>query len=241
MARKNSVDSAGGGAPKKPKKRRWYHQVWDVYKLVRREQPSITAIMIAIIVAVPFLGWSLGHLWGHPVYTMFVTLPFGLLGAMFLLARRAEKVSYRQIEGQPGAVAAALGTIRRGWSIAQEPVAIDARTQDMVFRAIGRPGVVLVSEGPPARASRLLEAEKRRVNRLTPGVPVHLVQCGDGPDQVPLAKIASAVQRLKGKLSKAEVAEIDKRLTALGKVRMPIPKGIDPMRMRPDRKGMRGR
>ncbi len=30
-------------------------------------------------------------------------------------------------------------------------------------------------------------------------------------------------------------------LNALGAVRLPVPKGVDPMRARPDRKGMRGR
>ncbi|GMA89001.1 hypothetical protein GCM10025868_42510 [Angustibacter aerolatus] len=42
-------------------------------------------------------------------------------------------------------------------------------------------------------------------------------------------------------LSKAEVVAVHKRLRALGAQRLPVPKGIDPMRARPDRRGMRGR
>ena len=38
-----------------------------------------------------------------------------------------------------------------------------------------------------------------------------------------------------------EVGEVTKRLRALGGVRLPVPKGIDPYRVRPDRKGMKGR
>ena len=49
------------------------------------------------------------------------------------------------------------------------------------------------------------------------------------------------MQRLKPQLTKAEVGEVVKRLQALGAVKMPVPKGVDPMRVRPDRKGMRGR
>ena len=47
--------------------------------------------------------------------------------------------------------------------------------------------------------------------------------------------------RSRPKLTKQEVAEVNKRLTALGGVKLPVPKGVDPMRARPDRKGMRGR
>ena len=59
--------------------------------------------------------------------------------------------------------------------------------------------------------------------------------------EVPLSKVPKAVQKLKKTLTKQEVYAVDKRLTALGAARLPLPKGIDPMRARPDRKGMRGR
>jgi hypothetical protein len=49
------------------------------------------------------------------------------------------------------------------------------------------------------------------------------------------------VQRLRATLTKTETAEVTKRLKALGGMRMPVPKGIDPMRARPDRKGLKGR
>src|SRR5690606_33153503 len=134
-----------------------------------------------------------------------------------------------------------LGTIRRGWSFPEEPVAIDPRSQDLVFRGVGRAGVVLSSEGPPNRAARMLEAERKRTARALPSVPVHLVQCGNAEGQVPLRKLTKQVQKLKSTLTKQEVAEVNKRLTALGGTRLPIPKGVDPARARPDRKGIRGR
>ncbi|MBK5250672.1 MAG: DUF4191 domain-containing protein [Actinomycetales bacterium] len=225
----------------KVKKRRWYHQLWDVYKMVREAQPSITWWLILIVVGGAALGYGIGVLVRQPVYVMVLAIPFSVLAAMFLLARRAESTAYGRIEGEPGAVSAALGTIRRGWNIEEEPVAIDPRTQDMVFRAVGRPGVVLIFEGPAGRASKLLEAERRRVARLLPNVPIVLLQCGSGDGQIPLAKVAAAVQKQKSKLTKVEVAEVSKRLRALHTGRLPIPKGVDPRRARPDRKGMRGR
>ena len=149
----------------------------------------------------------------------------------------AEKRAERQVATLFGL--SALSTIRRGWTFAQEPVQFDPRTQDAVFRGLGRPGVVLVSEGPTQRVGRLLEAERKKVARVASGVPITTIQVGDGEGQVALRRLPRAVQKLKPKLTKAELAVIDKRLTALGTMKLPIPKGIDPMKARPDRKGMR--
>ena len=122
---------------------------------------------------------------------------------MFVLARRAETAAYTQIEGQPGAAYAALGTIRRGWTFTQEPVAVDPRTQDLVFRGVGRPGVVLVGEGPAPRIAKLLEAERKRTARVISGAPITLIQVGDGEGQVPLRKLPRAVQKLRPQADQA--------------------------------------
>lgn len=247
MARKTS-EAADGGAkadakPPKEKKRRWYHQVWEIYTMVRKEQPSITWLLLLIIVGAAALGALVGILISYPwVITAFMGLAFGLMGGMILLGRRAEFFAYKRIEGQPGAVSAALGTIKRGWNIEEEPVAVDPRHQDMVFRAVGRPGVVLVSEGPAHRVGKLLESEKKKVARVVPNVPVILIQEGRGEGQVPLPQLAKTVQKQKKSLASGVVPEVSKRLRALHHMnRLPVPKGIDPMKARPDRKAARGR
>lgn len=234
-------DSASTSPAPKTKKVRWYHQVWEAFKMTREVDPSITWILLAVFVGLLALGVVLGVVFDHVVYFLFLALPFALLGVMFVLARRAEKAAYSRIEGQPGAALAALRTIRRGWTFPEEPVAIDPRTQDMVFRGIGRPGVVLVGEGPSGRVARLLESERKRTARVIPTVPITLLVVGNDEGQVPLRKLPTSLRKLKPKLTKQEVAEVAKRLTALGTARPPIPKGVDPMRARPDRKGMRGR
>ena len=241
MARQSTGASASAAKPAKQKKTRWYTQVWQAYQMTRKQDPAVTWLMLAAFFGIVAVALVIGMLWGHVVYTLFLGLPFGALAAMFILARRAESAAYSQIEGQPGASRAALGTIRRGWTFAEEPVAVDARTQDLVFRGIGRAGVVLVSEGPKARVTKLLDTERKRTARVLPNVPITLVQSGSDEGQVPLRKLPRRVQRLKPTLTKQETAEISKRLTALGTVRLPVPKGIDPTRARPDRKGMRGR
>jgi hypothetical protein len=243
-----AAKSTGEGPAKTPKerkpkvkKRRWYRQLADVYTMTRREDPAVTWWMLGAAVGVLAAGLGLGFAFGQPLFAALLAVPTAIMVAMIIHGRRAERAAYAQIEGQPGAVGAALTTLRRGWAVEKEPVAVDPRTRDLVFRAVGRGGVVLISEGPPARAAKMLEAEKRRVQRVVPNVPVRLVQCGNEEGQVPLTQLVKTVQRTKGKLTSGETAEITKRLRALGAARLPVPKGIDPTRVRPDRKGMRGR
>ena len=244
MARSSSSAPSPQTAPKPPKvkKRRWYHQIWDVFQMTRKADPSVPWIMLAIVLGAAAIGFGIGLLIGQPVYCIILAVPFGILGATIFLSRRAERAAYGRIEGQPGAVSAALGTSRRGWAIEEEPVAVDPRTQAMVFRAVGKAGIVFIGDGgTPAVQTRLLEGERKRTARIVPDVPVHLIQCGREEGQVPLPKVAAAVRKQKGRVTKAEIAVINNRLKALGGVRLPIPKGVDPNRARPDRKGARGR
>ncbi len=238
MARQTSSSAAPGATPKKT---RWYQNLWQAYQVTRKLDPAVTWWLLGTFVVIMGAAVAVGFVLDQPVYFAFLGLPISLIAMLPLLARRLEAANYKAIEGQPGASLAALRMIRRGWDFPEEPVALDARTQDLVFRGIGRAGVVLISEGPAQRVAKLLEKERKRVNRVVPNVPVILVQCGDGEGQVPLRKLSRHVQRLRPVLTKQVVAEVTKRLTSLGGASLPVPKGVDPMRARPDRKGMRGR
>ena len=213
----------------------------QIFTMTQKQDPSTVWWMLGVAALIMGIGVGIGFLVGHPIYVPIVALPFALLAAMFILARRAERAAYGQIAGQPGAVGAALGSLRRGWMPEQTPVAADYRTQDLVFRAVGRGGVVLVGEGSQGRLNRLLETERRRITKVTPNVPVHTYIVGDREGQVPLTKVVSTVHRLRPKLTKAEALAVSKRLKALGGLKPPIPAGVDPSRARPDRKAMRGR
>jgi hypothetical protein len=241
MARASSTSSSARKDDDAPKKMRWYKQVWSVYQMTRRSDPAVTWWMLGLFLGIVAIGVVVGVLLHSVWYWTLLALPFAFLAALYTLTRRAETAAYAQIEGQPGASLSALGTIRRGWAFSEQPVAVDQRTNDLVVRGLGRAGVVLVSEGPAQRATKLLAAERKRTERVVSGAPVITIQMGDGEGQVPLRKLPRHVQKLKPTLTKAEVAEVEKRLRSLGGMRIPIPKGVDPMRVRPDRKGMRGR
>ncbi len=240
MARQTS-SSTTPDKPAKVKKTRWYHSVWQAYTFTRQIDPAVTWWILGAFFGVIGIGLGIGLLVDSPVYLVIIALPMAFLAALALLANRTQRASYRQLEGRPGAALSALRSIRRGWDFPEEPVAMDPRTQDMVFRGVGRPGVVLVSEGPAHRVGKLIEQERKRVSRVLPKVPVIVIQCGNDEGQVPLRKLAQRVQRLKPALDKQAVAEITKRLKAIGGARLPVPKGIDPFKARPDRKGVRGR
>ena len=117
---------------------------------------------------------------------------------------------------------------------------MDPRTRDLIFRAIGRPGVVLVTEGPAGRVDKLVAKERRRIGPVIQNVPIHVIKTGKGEGQVPLRELSKRMKKLDKKLTQQEVQTVHKRISTLGN-RLPIPKGVDPMRARPDRRAMRGR
>jgi hypothetical protein len=244
MARKEKKQSA---TPKEPGR---LAQVRQVFTAARKVDPTIPWWMLLAFLAVVAVGLGIGALLGHPWYALVLAVPLALLAATLVLSRKAERAAFRSLEGQPGAAGAALGGLRRGWYFTQEPVAVDGargtRPEDMVgaafvYRAVGRPGIVLVGEGPDARRTKLLATERKKVERVAPGVPVTTLVVGDGDDQLPPRKLANKITRMKPVLTKDEAAAVNKRLKALGGLRPPIPAGMDPMRARVDRKAMRGR
>lgn len=224
----------------------------QLYTMARKQNPSITWWMLLAFV----LGFGIlllvGLWWGHPLVLGFFGLLIGILLAMIVFGRLAEKAAYGQLEGQPGASAAAMSALRRGWYFDKEPVAAEANrarsmndlaTAAMVFRAVGKPGVVLVGEGPTPAARRLLETERKRVARVAgPEVPVHVMRVGVGDDAVPVGQLTKRMGKLDKKLTDTEAAAVNKRLRALGAAKPPIPKGIDPRNApRADRRAARGR
>jgi hypothetical protein len=228
----------------RPKKTRWFKQLWNVFQMTREAEPLIWLWMLLLVVGVAGVAILIGWLaWpGHIAYMAVLGTPMGLLGALYLLMMRAERAAYGRIEGQEGASSAAIGQVKRGWVFDSEPVALDPGSHAMVFRGVGRAGVALVGEGPSAgRLAKLVEREKRKVARVAPDIPVVVFVTGREEGQVPLYKLARTIQRQRPKLSKAEVAVVQNRLKALGGLRPPIPKGVDPLRARPDRKALRGR
>jgi hypothetical protein len=171
------------------------------------------------------LGVGLGFLvaiWAMPVFGIL----FMLLGALIMFNNRAQKAQYGAIEGQPGAAAAVLQSMRGQWFVTPA-VSVNTK-QDMVHRLVGRCGIVLVGEGVPQRVKGLLAKERKRLSRAVTDVSITTLVVGDGEGQVTLPKLQVTINKLPRELKKGEVPKLERKLKPLDKA-LPIPKGIDPM------------
>jgi hypothetical protein len=103
---------------------------------------------------------------------------------------------------------------------------------------VGPAGVVLIAEGQGARLSQMLDDEARKIQRVAPGVTTHKLTLTVDDSGVRLHALLKTVYKLKKTMTRAEVSAVANRLTSLGTgTALPIPKGIDPMKVRaPKRK-----
>lgn len=242
-------DPKAPGAPSKGKGRlsglgakmkERFGQFKQIISLARAADPRMPLWIVLILGGGIGIGLFLGLRYDYPIYFTILGFMIATMPLMLLLAKKAQAGAYRQISGMPGQVGAVLSSIRKGWSYQQEPVAADTggsrdpRQAALVYRAVGRAGVVLIAEGPVGRASKLLSAERKRTSRLLPNVPVHTLRVGtdDAPDVVDTGDLLKKMNSFEKKLTKHEVPVVDKRLRSISVLKPPVPQGIDPNRMR---------
>ncbi len=234
MAKNSS--SSGSAAPKKA---RWYNNLADSYRIVARTYKWIPAAMIILPVVLIGGGVALGLTVGPAVMWIVTGVMMALLADMLLLSSLLRPAMYSQIDGTIGAVYAVISQIKRGWAVTEEPVQV-TREQDLVWRMVGRPGVVLISEGPSSRVRPLLNNERKKVQRITQNAPVIFIESGHGDGQVPLKKLNRKLRGLKKELTKQEVPAVSMRLDAIGAKATAIPRGVDPNNIRANRRALRG-
>ncbi|AMM20952.1 hypothetical protein AX769_13425 [Frondihabitans sp. PAMC 28766] len=240
MARNTPAESSSSTPAKEPGRLK---QMWQVFNMTRRSDSTAIWWMIAAFAVPVIIGLALAFTIGRStiinmVLYIIVGVMAGVLLFMVVLGRLAERAAYSQIEGQPGAVGAVFKSgLRRQWRASEMPVAVNGRSQAAVYRAVGRPGVVLVTEGTRGATSKIVEEEKRKVARITPGVAITVLSVGPDADSIPLHKLASRMNRVKNKnmIGRNEVLAVSNRLDSLGQNKLPIPKGVDPMRVRSGR------
>ena len=204
-------------------------QIRMVAGLVNRSNPRAMPIVFGSGLGIVALMVVVGLLTGLAPLLIPVGVILGLLVAMILFGRFAQAAQYSAIEGQPGAAAAVLENMRGNWTVT--PAIAANRNMDVVHRTVGRPGVILVGEGSPARLAGLLAAEKKRVSRVAYEVPIYEFQVGDEEGQIPLSKLQRKVMRLPRNLKPAAVSDLNHRLKAL-QPSLQAPKGPIPRNIR---------
>jgi hypothetical protein len=151
-------------------------------------------------------------------FTTYMLIPLGVvLGALvafIIFGRRAQKSVFTKAEGQTGAAAWALDNLRGKWRVT--PGVAATGHFDAVHRVIGRPGVIFVAEGAPARVKPLLAQEKKRTARLVGDVPIYDVIVGNGEGEVPLSKLERHLTRLPANITVKQMDVLESKLAALG-------------------------
>jgi hypothetical protein len=193
--------------------------------MIRKWNPRALPIVALVGVGVLAVCVVVGLFTGLIAFLAPLGVVGGLLGAMITFGRFAQSAQYATIEGQPGAAAAILQTMRGGWTVT--PAVSANRNMDVVHRAVGKPGVVLVGEGSPSRLPGLLAAEKKRISRVAYDVPIYDMQVGNEEGQVPVRQLQRKIMRLPRNLKGQAVAELNFRLKALP-ANLQAPKGPMP-------------
>ncbi len=235
MAKKEKV--------RKPKGNGLFSQFRDQLKFLKEADPKAVplgilfgSLMFLVILTVgafisgfTFLGIIIWAVLG--IVTGYLTL-------LLTMTRRANSAIFKRYENEPGRVSITVGTLtRKRWKGSNQPVAVNARTKDMVFRIVGPAGVVLMAEGSSTSAKAMLEEERRKVQRLASGVTVHTFFSAQNGDGVPLGQLHKKVAKLKRTLNRAEITAVQNRLASIdSRSGLPIPKGIDPTKMKASRR-----
>jgi len=202
----------------------------------KRDKLFVPLVAVAVVVPLAIVGVliALGFSWLYLAIGVLVAL----LAVLLVLNLRSNKAMMTEAEGQPGAAAQIVETMRGDWRVTP---AISSTTQfDFVHLVIGRAGVVLLAEGNPSRLRSLLGQEKRRLSKVIGTVDLRDFIVGNGEGEIPIAKLRSTLMKLPRTITGKEVNALDARLKALSS-RPQMPKGAIPKNMRPQNMPRGGR
>jgi len=204
-------------------------QIRMVVGMVRKANPKALPIAIGAGLGTLAILVIVGLVTGLAALLIPFGVLLGVLVTVILFGRFASSAQYSAIEGQPGAAAAVLENMRGSWTVT--PAIAANRNMDVVHRAVGKPGVILVGEGSPTRLASLLAAEKKRVARVAYEVPITEFQVGNEEGQIPLGKLQRKLMRLPRKLKPDAISDLNHRLKAL-QPSLQAPKGPLPRNVR---------
>ncbi|AGF72942.1 DUF4191 domain-containing protein [Corynebacterium halotolerans] len=207
-------------AAKRAQRKQTWSQFWQAFNLQRKQDKKLIPLMLLAILGAALVFFLIGLLWGGQWWMLILGIGVGFVLAMFIFSRRLQNSMYDRVGDTPGAAGWTLENMRNTVGIVwQTKTAVAANTQlDSVHRVIGNPGIVLVGEGAPHRLKPLFEQQKKRLNRLVGGVPVHEIIVGEGEGQVPLKKLQREMTKLPRNYKKNEVYALSAKIEAMDNV-----------------------
>ncbi len=180
---------------------------------IRKADPKALPITFGAGLGVIVVFVVVGLLTGLAGFLIPLGVLLGILAVMLLFGRYGQSAQYAAIEGQPGAAAAIVQSMRGNWTVT--PAVAGNRNMDMVHRVVGRPGVVLIGEGSPTGLASLMAAEKRKISRIKYAVPIAEVQVGDEKGQIQIRQLQRTLMKMPRALKPGEVNDLNNRLKAL--------------------------
>ena len=219
---------------KREKRKQTRSQIWQAFNLQRKRDKKLIPLMLAAILGVALLFFLIGLLFGGEWFMLVPGILFGFVLAMFIFTRRLEGSMYEEVGDTPGAAGWTLENMRNTMGIVWiTKTGVAANPQmDTVHRVVGNPGIVLVGEGDPKRLKPMMDKERKRIDRLVAGVPIHEIFVGSGEDQVPPKKLQRTLLKLPKNYSKDEVYSVNAKLEAMDNIRggqrAGLPKGPMP-------------
>ncbi len=219
---------------KRTKRKQTRSQIWQAFNLQRKRDKKLIPLMLAAILGVALLFFLIGLLFGGEWFMLVPGILFGFVLAMFIFTRRLEGSMYEEVGDTPGAAGWTLENMRNTMGIVWiTKTGVAANPQmDTVHRVVGNPGIVLVGEGDPKRLKPMMDKERKRIDRLVAGVPIHEILVGSGEDQVPPKKLQRTLLKLPKNYRKEEVYSVNAKLEAMDNIRggqrAGLPKGPMP-------------
>src|SRR2546423_12731169 len=214
-AQRNKEAQKQARRAKRAASRARYRQIWEAFKMQRREDKGLIPWMAAAFLGSVAVVFAVGLFFGLETASLVlpIGIALGLLAAMSIFGRRVQRNVYRKAEGQPGAAGWALDNMRGSWRVTQ---AVAGNTHlDAVHRVIGRPGIILVAEGAPHRVKGLLGQEKKRTARVAGTVPIYDVIVGTEEGEIPLRGLQRHISKLPRNINTKEMDALETRLAAL--------------------------
>lgn len=216
-----------------------FGQFKESIEFLKAENPKavplaiLSGIGIFLLITVVGIVLTGGTILGIALWVV-LALVTAYLTTLLILSRSANNAVFTKYANEPGRVSLVVGAMtRRLYKGSNQPVAINPRTKDMIFRMVGPAGVILMGDGASTSTKAMLEDERRKTQRVASGVTVHTLLCSETGDGVPLRDMQKAIRKLRRSLNRAEILAVQNRLTAIDtRGGLPIPKGIDPMKVR---------
>ncbi len=204
-----------------------FRTIRENYRMAREQDPKLGWILLGILVLGMALFIGLGAWTDNMVTWVIVGLATTLMALSIVFSRRAMRAAYKSIEGQPGAAVAVVQNMTKaGWGIT--PAVAANKQQDLVHRAVGRPGVLLIGEGTSPALAGLMAGERKRTQRFIGEIPISELVVGEGEGQVRIAGLEKHLRKMPKVLAPGEVTTLRKKLEALATMPIAMPKGPIP-------------